>query len=247
MGSRISASVDFSYDPPYVEYVTPNTPNANGDTLEINGHNFAESIDDAGAIALTIGGLPCEPVQVGDVAASIWQVNADNEPYLWCQTGKMTVGPKPIVVEIAGQNVTFEKEDDRVSMQCAYGYYGQEEWRAWTGLDGQCRYHCSDESEACMEMGSWNEETGEHDVEGCKEQHFCTGHTSFFDDIQTNCTALTPQDEFCVECPPGSICGTPSIIYPVEPDSLEGYYRLSDPATEEVCEPDRLHRTECYR
>ncbi|GMH50625.1 hypothetical protein TL16_g00827 [Triparma laevis f. inornata] len=244
VGSRGANSALFSYDPPYVEFVSPNTPNAMGDTIEINGHNFAETIEDAGEVLVLIGGTPCEPVKVGGVSASIWQTNQQNEPYLWCETGKMVVGPKEIVVNIAGQNRTFTEEEDRITTQCQYGFYGQEEWRAWTDIDGHCKIECSEKSINCRD--SWDPITGEHTQEDCEKVHYCVEHLSFFGGLETNCTALTPKDEFCVECPPGSICEEPNRVYPIEPESLAGYYRESYESSITRCHADRLHRAECY-
>ena len=40
--------ISFSYDPPFLTYVSPNTPDANGDTISIYGKNFGSSHAAAG-------------------------------------------------------------------------------------------------------------------------------------------------------------------------------------------------------
>ena len=147
-------------------------------------------------------------------------------------------------VTSSGQNRTFHEEEDRITTQCTYGFYGQEEWRAWTDTDGHCKFECSAESLACRD--SWDLVKGEHTREGCENVNFCIEHLSFFGGTETNCTALTPMDEYCVDCPPGSVCEEPNRVFPIEPESLAGYYRESYPSSVQRCDTDRLHRAECY-
>ena len=139
---------------------------------------------------------------------------------------------------------TFLEEGDRITTQCQYGSYGQEDWRAWTDNDGHCKVECAPESIACRD--SWDPVKGEHTLEACKNVHYCVEHLSLFGGLESNCTALTPKDEFCVDCPPGSICEEPSRVFPIETESLPGYYRESYPSSIKRCDKDRMHRAECY-
>ena len=45
---------------------------------------------------------------------------------------------------------------------------------------------------------------------------------------EANCSVVARENEYCVEAPLGSIAAT-KMIYPVEPVSLLGYYRVEIP------------------
>lgn len=94
-----SNTLGFSYDPPYLNYITPNTPNANGDTISIYGTNFGSTRDHADEVKVWIGGLPCTAVSLTDddttSAQHIWQKGANDETaYLWCTSARLRVGPQ---------------------------------------------------------------------------------------------------------------------------------------------------------
>ena len=171
-----SNSLKFAYDPPYMTYVSPNTPNAEGDTISIYGKNFGSSFAAAGRIAVMIGGLPCDEVSASDddgaASAVLWQKDG-NEPYLWCTSSRLTVGYQAITVSVAGQNSTWTEEDQMIKTQCEYGYYGQGAWTVLTTADDPTCQECTEQQQECMQY--YNATTGGYDddegvcktLEGC--------------------------------------------------------------------------------
>jgi len=97
-GGRRANAVLFSYDAPVVTSVTPNAPQSYdgaGQTVEIFGENFGETVGDAGAVSVLVGGLNCTAVARGSMEPSIWQYN-DGAPYLYCATAYAPIGPKDL-------------------------------------------------------------------------------------------------------------------------------------------------------
>jgi hypothetical protein len=91
------------------------------------------------------------------------------------------------------------------------------------------------------------------DLDGCVpfEDYVDAGSTFVTDDdspgkTKANCSVVSRENEYCVETPAGSISGT-KVIYPVEPVSNPGYYRLDIPygAALDEC-TDRDTRSSCY-
>ncbi|KAJ8604097.1 hypothetical protein CTAYLR_001751 [Chrysophaeum taylorii] len=226
------ATMPFSYDPPYVSYVTPNTPDAEGTAMHISGHNFGETEGASGDVRVFVGGRECRPVIVGETSVSIWQ-QTDGVPYLYCTTPRLTVGAKELYIHAASQNVTY----DRLAATCADGYYGQEANTAYITDFGLC-YDDDDETE----RGKGCDDDGED----------CVVVTEPWRGTLTNCTAITTRDEYCLPCPRGSTCAKHNSFYPVEPISEPGFYRLdklliSGDDDVVVCDPERSHRARfCY-
>ena len=268
-----SNRLDFAYDPPYISYVSPNTPNADGDTIRIYGNNFGASQATAGHIAVSIGGEPCVGVSASDddggVSAGIWQI-ASGEAYLWCMSARLRVGRQSVEVRVAGQNVSWAADESKIETVCAEGFFGQEAWTVLaTSADTVCQ-ECSDDQIACR--GVYNETRGAYDdaelilngaisasscsaLEGCRVYSDPIGPSSIIvteDDDNSpgstrgNCSVVTMTNEYCMPCPIGSAC-PPKVIYPVEPVSEIGYWRLSLPydGSLDVCD-DRDSRTHCY-
>ena len=144
-GGVQSNSVLFSYDPPFVEYISPDRPNAGHGlaraTIEVRGRNFGATVGAAGEARVFIGGLPCLGVPRGDVAYGhphlacdapsctrrhVWRdddgLEGSEDPYLACQMPLVPVGDHEVVVSVAGQNATYERP---VRAACVTGYYGQ--------------------------------------------------------------------------------------------------------------------------
>ena len=55
VGERKTEGFKFSYDPPFVEHISPPRPNAEGDIITINGKNFGPSLVGAGNIEIYVG------------------------------------------------------------------------------------------------------------------------------------------------------------------------------------------------
>ena len=148
-----SNKLHFAYDPPYISYISPNTPDAEGDTLSIYGSNFGATESDAGGISVQVGGLACTGVTASDddgaSQASMWQKKSSTV-YLWCTTGRLRVGTQAVTVSVGGQNSSWDAEDGVLTTQCEYGYYGQEAWTVLTtAADPTCQ-ECSETQVECM-------------------------------------------------------------------------------------------------
>jgi len=137
-------SAGFSYDPPWVTSFTPNEFDANDDLIEIYGRNFGQSVEDAGAIAITIGNRTCVPVTVGTAPTTIWQKTVNDVPYLWCHLSGSTVGRKDLKLFVAGQNLTRDEDGAGIRGVCQSGFYGQEAWTVYTNSDVECEMECAD-------------------------------------------------------------------------------------------------------
>ena len=157
-----SNTLDFHYDPPYLSYLTPNTPDANGDVISIYGTNFGATREHADKVKVWIGGLPCTAVSLGDdssTAQHIWQKGPNDETaYLWCVTSRLRVGPQAVTVSVAQQNVTWTVEEEKIETTCVYGYYGQEAWTVLTSADDTVCDECGAKQVECMRW--YNETTG---------------------------------------------------------------------------------------
>ncbi|KAH8092803.1 calcium ion binding protein [Aureococcus anophagefferens] len=200
-GGTASAAAAFAYDPPCVTSVYPNAPDASGSVLNINGHNFGETDDAAGNVSIVIGGLECGPVVVGATTLPAWQTDGGNA-YLYCATPRLTVGVKDVNITAAGQSVYYAESEAMISFSCANDHYGQVADQVYVEADGSCHEECV-----------------EDDARACAVVHLPDGNVK-------NCTVLTREDEYCLECPLGSMCDAWTTVYPIEPYAESGYYRL---------------------
>ncbi|GMH57924.1 hypothetical protein TrST_g5907 [Triparma strigata] len=318
VGERHANEVLFSYDPPFIEDVSPDRPDANGDFITIHGVNFAPTLELAGDIKIFVGQtvfyregeeedddeeededseggedasgsgrrraedgdgdsdslvralnrtewIACTAPTFGDVAFPIWQQRGSGNPYLWCQTPRLRVGPKHMKVSVAGQNVTVDRSEELITPYCLEGTYGQEGNSAYQGVDrtlpgnndmtkaisgiGKCKAPCMKESRRCKK--SWDDFTRTILDETCEDVHFCGN----YDEISpeggantVNCTILTREDEYCDACPGGASCEL-NTQYAEEPSAMEGYWRYEWPASPETCGDSwdiRKHRQMCY-
>ncbi|KAH8055115.1 calcium ion binding protein [Aureococcus anophagefferens] len=224
-GGTASAAAAFAYDPPCVTSVYPNAPDASGSVLNINGHNFGETDDAAGNVSIVIGGLECGPVVVGATTLPAWQTDGGNA-YLYCATPRLTVGVKDVNITAAGQSVYYAESEAMISFSCANDHYGQVADQVYVEADGSCHEECV-----------------EDDARACAVVHLPDGNVK-------NCTVLTREDEYCLECPLGSMCDAWTTVYPIEPYAESGYYRLDLGDAEEYdvsCDAFREHRPfYCY-
>ena len=263
VGDRKSDPTMFHYDPPFVEQVNPDRPNAVGDVITIEGVNFGPTLELAGDITILIGQimydekqqnytewLPCPGPSFGDgenaVPFEIWQQKGTGRPYLWCQLPEVTVGPKHLMVSVAGRNVTIDRTVSDFSPKCVATYYGQQEDALYYGpiLD-MCGRECEIDSWKCMD--SWDDIARNDTQVECQDTLHCTKYLDLHGDMK-NCTVLTRQDEYCRPCPGGASCEVNS-QYDEEPVSMEGYWRHDRVSSEETCGEDyewRKHRTHCY-
>ncbi|GMH66617.1 hypothetical protein TL16_g04474 [Triparma laevis f. inornata] len=312
VGEREANEILFSYDPPYIEDVSPLRPDANGDFVTIHGVNFAPTLELAGEIKIFVGQtvfyregeedddegegadtdtdtdggrrmaedgeeqvytkalnrtewVSCSAPTFGDVAFPIWQQRGSGNPYLWCQTPRMRVGPKHMKVSVAGQNVTVDRSQELIIPYCLEGTYGQQGDTAYQGIDrtlpgnndlekslsgiGKCKAPCMKESRRCK--GSWDDFSRTILDETCDDVHFCGDYDEVLPEggVDTvNCTILTREDEYCDACPGGASCEL-NTQYAEEPAAMEGYWRYEWPASEETCGESwdvRKHRQMCY-
>jgi len=102
------ASTRFSYSPPRIEELNPGTvrlsrsfQNARGDGVVIRGYNFGGR---ATLSSVLISGRPC----INSVWTSGSTTDADGRPYVSCEAALDVVGPKSVMLCIAGQ-LTFER------------------------------------------------------------------------------------------------------------------------------------------
>lgn len=222
--SYLSASTTFSYDPPYISYVTPNTPDGTGETIQIHGKNFGETSVSAGVARILIDGLVCSRTKVGTAYLDIWN-DGGGVPYLLCTTPEVTVGPKSINVTVAQQTTYYSPADGKISFKCGNSHYGQTAGTIYVTDAGYCEDECDlEEGETCGTVQSPN---------GI-----------------INCALITRHDEYCLPCPIGSRCLAQTSITPVEPISLAGYYRLDlrDTEYDVACSTRRTHRDiYCYK
>ncbi|GMI07720.1 hypothetical protein TrVE_jg4996 [Triparma verrucosa] len=267
VGDREGLASLFSYDPPYVEDISPAKPNAEGDILTIVGNNFGPTLELAykyGPISILIGQtkydenrrnytewVNCPGPSFGmDQEFPIWQQKGTSTPYLWCALPRTTVGPKHIMVSVAGRNVTVHKDDTDFSPKCMASYYGQEEDGIfWGPILDLCKDECSLASAKCID--SWDAQNRSHTREECVGLKHCTKIEDLnYEETQRirNCTVLSRQDEYCRPCPGGATCEV-NTQFDEEPVSMEGYWRLELPTSPETCfedYPERKHRTHCY-
>lgn len=133
---RGSAPFMLKYDPPVITWVTPNAPDADGDTLRIVGTNFG----DEGEARIVID---------NQTTVTEW-----HDETLYCRTPRVTVGVKTLEIYVAEQNTSYD-----VTFRCGDGYYGQEKDTLYT-IDGRCFENCSkithvDEFCTKCPRGSW--------------------------------------------------------------------------------------------
>eukprot|EP00520_Triparma_pacifica_P008947 CAMPEP_0118663976 /NCGR_PEP_ID=MMETSP0785-20121206/17747_1 /TAXON_ID=91992 /ORGANISM="Bolidomonas pacifica, Strain CCMP 1866" /LENGTH=4925 /DNA_ID=CAMNT_0006557813 /DNA_START=422 /DNA_END=15195 /DNA_ORIENTATION=+ len=259
IGSRESSPTLFSYDPPYVEDISPEKPNAEGDVVTIHGSNFGPTLEDAGEINIMIGQkkyvgnetvtewLPCLGPSFGmDLRFPIWQQKGSGTPYLWCELPRVKVGPKDVRVSVAKRNVTVTRDASDFSPKCQANFYGQQQDGIfWGPILDMCGEQCTYSSGICLD--SWNPDWRIHMREECVEEKHCQKILDLNDKVQ-NCTVISREDEYCRPCPGGSTCEV-NTQFNEEPVAQEGYWRLDVLASPEACGEDyneRNHRTTCY-
>jgi hypothetical protein len=54
VGSRLSNTIYFSYDPPYVSFISPNVIDADGEVVRVEGRNFGHTQELAGTASLKV-------------------------------------------------------------------------------------------------------------------------------------------------------------------------------------------------
>lgn len=270
VGKRKAEEHAFSYDPPYIERVLPSKPDAEGGVITILGKNFGSSEELAGDISIYVGQfaytdkfgtenstewLRCSPPSYFGGSLPIWnQETKSSKPILWCEMPRVTVGPKALMVSIAGQNVTIAQNELRdgqsvLRPRCSADFYGQEQDAIYLTGDspnpGMCGSGCEIDSWRCKD--SWDPITRNHTLAMCVDEKHCSRYRQV-DNRHVNCTVISRHDEYCVECPGGSTCDWRR-DYTSEPESNEGYWRLEHPVSEEKCGEtfeERKHRPNCY-
>jgi hypothetical protein len=234
VGAKSSNVVYFSYDMPRITQISPSVFDAEGDVLEVQGLNFGQTATAAGDVRITVRDELCTNVQIGGVSTPLWQLG-DGVPFLRCQTPRTVVGQKIVAVQVAGYNVTYATP---LKAQCMAGFYGQAAWTPSLRQDGSCATPCSPASVRCMRL--YNATSHSYEDPACWSVAPCT-EVTLVDGERANCTALTRQDEYCLPCPPGSVCPASNGVLPVEPVAAVGYWRSVVP-----CGPERVHRSQCY-
>lgn len=234
VGAKSSNVMSFRYDMPRITQISPSVFDAEGDVLEVQGVNFGQTATAAGDVRIAINGEPCTNVQIGGVSTPLWQLR-DGVPFLRCQTARTVVGQKTVTVQVAGYNVTY---GTALKAQCTAGFYGQEAWTPSLLDDGSCAKPCSAASLRCMTL--YNATAQSYEDPACWSVAPCT-EVTLVDGARVNCTALTREDEYCLPCPPGSVCSASNGVLPVEPVAAVGYWRSIV-----SCGSERSHRSQCY-
>ncbi|KAH8079467.1 calcium ion binding protein [Aureococcus anophagefferens] len=129
-------------------------------------------------------------------------------------------------LECGPVSVYYAESEAMISFSCANDHYGQVADQVHVEADGSCHEECV-----------------EDDARACAVVHLPDGNVK-------NCTVLTREDEYCLECPLGSMCDAWTTVYPIEPYAESGYYRLDlgDAGEYDVsCDAFREHRPfYCY-
>jgi hypothetical protein len=115
VGNQIGG-FNYSYFPPKVTSLVPNTPDAQGEVVRIRGENFGRT---PSTVAIVIGGLPCADA---DWASDSW---SRNTPYLKCTSMPDVAGPKNLSVSVAGQSSFWNETSDLFVSECKKGFYGR--------------------------------------------------------------------------------------------------------------------------
>ena len=110
-GRRSNKSFVHSYDPPRVDNIMPNQPDAQGQEIRIRGTNFGPS---GGDVTVILGNVTCQNSVV------------DNEESISCTTQTDTVGPKRVELHVAERSVEFPMGLELVVTECKPGSYGLE-------------------------------------------------------------------------------------------------------------------------
>jgi len=105
MEEAYDAAYTFAFDPPFVEAIVSNTPDARGADLQIRGLNFGWQQND---VLVTIGGMECMNAQ--------WQ----NDGLIRCSKLEDVVGPKNLTVLAANRTepFVFEAWEELVISEC---------------------------------------------------------------------------------------------------------------------------------
>ena len=114
-------SQSFSYDPPTISAVIPNTPDALGEEITIRGSNFGPP---GGDVKVLVSNLTCEDPFIRD------------HDSITCVTSSDVVGPKGIQIEAARQEVMFHEWQELVITECDSDHYG---------LEGENCLYCPEE------------------------------------------------------------------------------------------------------
>ena len=124
MEEAYDAAYTFAFDPPFVEAIVSNTPDARGADLQIRGLNFGWQQND---VLVTIGGMECMNAQ--------WQ----NDGLIRCSKLEDVVGPKNLTVLAANRTepFVFEAWEELVISECQRGVY--------EGIRGELCLNCEEE------------------------------------------------------------------------------------------------------
>jgi hypothetical protein len=122
VGNQQGQPYNFSYDPPAVDALVPNTPDAEGEALVVQGSNFGFR---KSPVAIWIDNDPC--------AEPRWQQDANNVPYLQCTNITRTfVGPHSLTISVAGQTAFFPVSNStppKFVTECKKDFFGRTgEW-----------------------------------------------------------------------------------------------------------------------
>lgn len=247
VGGYDSEPALFAYDPPCISYVTPNTPDARGAVISIEGLNFGATSALAGDIEIRVGGVPCDPVVVGSELDK-WQTVIQGDPYLYCETRASVVGPKSVEIFVADQNASYAADLLLLETHCGSGYYGQPQFEPYTTPLGECFDSCSEEAERCMQHFDFETATYAEESGCLDSMSQCVSTRLGSTDALANCTMITDQDEYCLSCPLGAWCEDYTAKHPIEPYALSGYFRLQLGDDDAVrCGEGREHRNQyCY-
>lgn len=123
LGSRfLTEPLSFSYNPPRVQYVSPNAMDALGANLIIGGENFGRSADLITAfdyersVHIEVDGQPCRNAE---------RVERLSFVTLVCDADETLVGYKNLSISVAGQNATLLAPDERFYAVCDDAWFGQ--------------------------------------------------------------------------------------------------------------------------
>eukprot|EP01138_Halocafeteria_seosinensis_P015079 gb/GECG01015392.1/.p1 GENE.gb/GECG01015392.1/~~gb/GECG01015392.1/.p1 ORF type:complete len:1316 (+),score=129.54 gb/GECG01015392.1/:1-3948(+) len=109
--SETNESATFSYDPPRINRIMPNSPDAMGETIEFRGANFGTG--DFAELEVKLGNQTCRNAFIRKPHTSIS-----------CEMPKTTVGPKRIELHVARREKSFPEWLELVIAECKKGWYG---------------------------------------------------------------------------------------------------------------------------
>jgi hypothetical protein len=121
LGGRDSPPKRFSYSPPTVAALSPNTPDANGGVVVLTGANFGAGGLERLPVDVELHGATCGGVKWGNVSGMYM-----NRPFLSCNVPRLTVGFKNVTVAVGGLRVSTPGEVLNFRTECKTNFYGQE-------------------------------------------------------------------------------------------------------------------------